>query len=353
MKYSIILFLVFLEVFVSASCTKSRSQNHSFSSPITTPVTSVSPTSQIADTIPATPPIKPKGSNLTPFEIRDYIAKYQSDEFFEMDDLWKKLGIESGEWQRGYRCKVKIFPLQFSNDLGKEVMLRLTPSQGDTRFIFFRKSDRSSAWELTAKLDVDEINWGHAQHRMIAIRNQRWFVINKLTGTGSGYSRFDEIWYEINQQKITPVLSYPVYGFTTFFPNRKAAAKILKTKLVDGVPMITVQFSAAYSWYDSPQDRYNLWRKTQTVTFIKSKNTDKFVLDPNQSNATSEEIDMIYGGEGIAPEFLIHSNYENILKIAKGNEGKAKKWLRLFMESSRLPDTPEIQRLNQLLVPKY
>ncbi len=354
MKYYSTLFLVVFVVLAMANCTKIRRKNYSSASSVSSPNESVSPSPQLVDKISVTPPIKSNGSTISPFEVRDYITKYRTDEYFVMDDLWKQLGIESGGWRGCNGCKVKVFPLQFNNDSGKEAMLRLTPwLQGGTRYLFFRKPNSSSTWELTAKLDLHEIGWGHAQHRMIVIGDQRWFVINKLAGTGSGYSRFNEVWYEITGQKVTPVLSYPVYGFTSFFPNRKASAKISQTKSINGEPKITVQFSVIYSWYDSPNDKYNLWKKIQTATFIKSKNIDKFALDPKRSPATLEEIDMIYGGEGVTSEFLIQSNYENILRIAKGKEGKTKKWLRLFMESSRLPDTPEIQRLNQLLVSKY
>ncbi|HSQ23106.1 MAG TPA: hypothetical protein VLN44_01785, partial [Pyrinomonadaceae bacterium] len=210
-----------------------------------------------------------------------------------------------------------------------------------------------------------------ARHRIAYVNGKPFFVVRGQEGSGSGFALYAETWYEVSDNGVKPVLSYPSDGRTSPWPA--GLAREFKVMTIPGAPRanrLTVQYTVTYdsAGYDNENVKLEFVNHHR-ASYKWDNASGKFVFDPQQSNISEAEINAIANiqsddepkqgtkiGEttfysssearsfiGGGYEVFLKYNLPRLMTIAKGRAAKSKTWLRRFLSECR--DTDEKKAL--------
>ena len=73
-------------------------------------------------------------------------------------------------------------------------------------------------------------------------------------------------------------------------------------------------------------------RKTQRAVYVKRSNSKTYHFDASESELSRHELESVYNIDSLTGEDFLKYNYEDLLKIALGNNGKLRDWLRQYLD---------------------
>jgi hypothetical protein len=295
---------------------------------------------------------------VSPYEIKQYIEEHQKDEYVSLAEFWSRLGIEAEEWTKYGTCEAAIFALSLGRGEGTTVMLRLYDpsgwSMGGTRYLFFKPSAtaRETDWRFLGYVDFEDQRYEIPEHSVITSGADHWLVLNILSGRGSGYGLHHDQWYEIDDNGVRLVLSYPSDKFLAWrnpIPVLEASSRIIGATTESDRTTVVIQFTAAYVLYVGAHsnEKIDLWARTQSAVFVRSSRQEPFRLDAHQSQLSNKEVEAVYAGEGPSNKEILRYNFDELEEIATGPNERSKEWLRSYLSECR--DTPEKERLIRAL----
>lgn len=294
---------------------------------------------------------EPERKSISPYSIKEYIEQHSSDRYVKLDGFWKPLGIDVEEWEQYGRCEATIFELGFGTDQPMVVMLRLYDhsgwSMGGTRYVFFKKANDSLLeWVLLGYTDFQDQRYQQPEHRVIESGTGRWIVFKILAGRGSGYSRYNDEWYEIGDNGIKDVLIYVSGEYLGSFdptPTVSLGSKIVSATTESDQTTVVVEFSASYYKQDTGPsiERIDLWTKTKRAVFVRSPGAEKFLLNEAQSQLSSAELEVFCDNDGISNSEFLQRNFHELEKIAGSTDEARKTWLRSFLQQCTHTTTSE------------
>jgi len=293
---------------------------------------------------------------VSPSEIKQYIEEHQKDECVSLAAYWKRLGIDTEEWEKYGTCEAAIFELALGRGEATTVMMRLYDqsgwSMGGTRYLFFKPfaTAHQTEWRLLGYLDIEDQRYEVPEHRVITSGADRWLLFTVLATRGSGYSLHCDEWYEIDDDGVRLVLSYPSGKSSTLsvrVPTTvlEASSKIISATTEADRTRVAIEFTATYVLYAGADsdDNIQLWAKTQSAVFARSSRQERFRLDARQSRLSDKEFDAIYDGEGPTNSEILRYNFYDLERIATGANERAKAWLSSYL--GECEDTNERERL--------
>jgi hypothetical protein len=316
---------------------------------------------------------KPQGpvASISPIELARSInnaRRAQTD--VELIDTWRNLGLEAGSFEVcGSGCQAKVFRYELSSHTGPEVVLKLTQSFDICRYLVFGRTQDGRGWKFLGHVDHDFNKYEMARHRIATVNGKSFLVVRGQEGSGSGYALYAETWYEVSDNGVKAVLSYPSDGHTNPWPAGLARSFGVSTiPGAAGANRLTVQFTVSYdtAGYDGENVKLEFVNRLH-ASYHRDAASGRFVLDPQQSNISSAEIAAIANIEseeepkdgtkigettfyssskafvGGGYEVFLKYNLPRLMTIAQGRAAKSKAWLKQFLTECR--DTDEKKAL--------
>jgi hypothetical protein len=193
--------------------------------------------------------------SVSPYEIKRYVDQHKSDEYVSLAEYWKRLRIDIEEWQKYGKCEVAIFEVEPGSGEAADIMLRLYDqsgwSMGGTRYLLFKPISvaNETEWKLLGHIDLQDQRYAEPQHRFIASGPAHWLVLTILAGRGSGYCLYYDEWYEIDDNGVKLVLSYPSNKFLSWrdpIPVLEASSEVTSATTESDRTSLVIDFTASY-----------------------------------------------------------------------------------------------------------
>lgn len=295
--------------------------------------------------------MRPHPVSISPYEIKRLVdennravRRGQTSEL-DLAPIWNRLWISGDDagvphGRCNGNCEAYIMTLELDGKPGREVLLRFHAAvTWEYCYLVFQQQDRTSAdWVLLGHIDTFN-KWDDPQQKVTAAGTQRWLVLGRTSGYGSGFASYTNDWYEVGKDGVVPVLSYQTHLFlgAGADPVTDREAKVLSVDDRGGITTVVLQVSTSYISYNEEHERIPLWSDKRKATFIKGPWMERFIFDPFGSEITEEELKPEYPSYGdakpITNEEFLKYNYRELLKIAKERWTRRKDWLIDFLKT--------------------
>lgn|SRR5262249_25282968 len=104
-------------------------------------------------------------------------------------------------------CEARIYPVALTGRPGNEVLLKITNFYF-CRYLIFGptrvRAGKPTAWRFLGYIDHAFNKYETSWHRVIAQGNKHWLVIRGQTRSGTGFSSYDDTWYEVSKNNWQP-----------------------------------------------------------------------------------------------------------------------------------------------------
>ncbi|HWP41821.1 MAG TPA: hypothetical protein VNO14_01205, partial [Blastocatellia bacterium] len=255
----------------------------------------------------------------------------------------------------GGNCFAESFDIEVAReDRARTVLLKISFETGELyKYLVFRSAPAAGGgWKLLGHIDARGQRYGSPAHRVESGEGRTWLVIRELWGRGSGMLARGEVWYEIREDGLKRVLSYPVEGYSKPCQNRLGRSYksfLARHGSVSGVYTVPVQLLVSYNISDCSKryDQPSLFAKGQKAYYVWNDEKDRFALDTSESDVTEEELRTVYNLEGLSAEKFIEHNFDEVLEIARNGEPELREWLKRFLTGIR--ESPRKAALQQAL----
>ncbi len=310
-------------------------------------------------------------NSISPFELAKSINDVRRTRVdVSLKETWQKLGVEPGAFEDcSNDCEARVFRHELSADKGPEVVVKLTRFVDFCRYLIFARAQDGRGWKFLGHIDHDFNKYEMARHRIAYVNGEPLLVVRGQEGSGSGYALYAETWYDVSDNGVKPVLSYPSDGHTNPWPA--GLARSFKATTIPAAArgnQLIVQYTVSYDTAGYDNDNVKLEFVNQhRAAYNWDAASGKFVLDPQQSNISVAEIAAIANIEsedepregtkigettfyssskafiGGGYEVFLKYNLPRLMTIAKGKSAKSKSWLKQFLTECR--DTDEKKAL--------
>lgn len=311
--------------------------------------------------------------SISPYELAKSINNVRRTKVdVSLKETWQKLGIEPRSFEEcGSDCEAKISRHELSSHTGPEVVLKLTRFFDFCRYLVFARAENNGGWKFLGHVDHDFNKYEMARHRIALANGRPFLVVRGQEGSGSGFALYAETWYDVSDQGVKPVLSYPSQGQTYPWPAGLARSfKVMTLPAAARANRLTIQYTVTYDTAGYENDNLKLEFVNQhRLSYKWDDATGKFVFDPQRSNISQAEVAAIaniqsddepkagtkigattfYSSSesrsfiGGGYEVFLKYNLPRLMTIAKGRTAKPKVWLRQFLTECR--DTEEKKAL--------
>jgi hypothetical protein len=304
---------------------------------------------------PTPPPagiMRPHSVSISPYEIKRLIdennraaGRRQAAEELDLAEVRTRLMMDGEDTGFNYgvcngNCEAYILPLELDGEPGREILLRLTAevTWGYCYLIFKRQFGASADWVLLGHVDKF-IRYTDPQEKVVAAGANRWLVLGRTSGYGSGFGSYTNDWYEVGKDGVAPVLSY----MTEFYMGganhliTSRTTKLLSLTESGGVTTVVLSVSTSREGYVAGErDPLHLWSNKRKATFIKGPYMEKFIFDPLRSEIAEKELSPDSGFDdavAVTNDEFLKYNYRELLKIASEHWTRRKDWLFEFLKS--------------------
>lgn len=259
-----------------------------------------------------------------------------------LEPFWQEMGIDSGGFtftDGPFRAEVER--VELDGQVGREIVIKLPHSFHFCRFLIFKLINAQSSrpqWKFLGYIDHDFNRYEMASHRIVTNGNKSWLVIRGQVGSGSGFSFYYDSWYEVNDNGIREVLSYPASGHVAPWPEglgSRIASTVAQQQPASRPPLIRVNFTVSYTLFNYITEEYPfLFSKLQSVYFLWNENSQRFEFDSSRSDISREEFYSVYNLESEERVDLIRYYFDDLMRIARGRNAMHREWLRERLDES-------------------
>ena len=154
----------------------------------------------------------------TPHKIAAYVNDNPQDA--DLSLIWKTLGVETtgqAASRCGCRsddcpgtCQAAVFDVGRESPGSWRRILRICYAGGaDCRYFVFT---RVREWRVAGLIESLDNQYRPPEHRVVSSERRHWLVIRQLSGRGTGFLNYSELWYDLMKPNMPIVLAYPVSG---------------------------------------------------------------------------------------------------------------------------------------------
>lgn len=294
--------------------------------------------------------------------------------------MWKDFGIDERQLENcgSGDCEAEALKLDLDGQFPDEVVLKINNFHF-CRFLVFTPNRSSRAdktnWNFRGHIDWEFNRYEMARQRIARANGRPWLVIRGQAGSGTGYSLYQEMFYELTSDGLRPVLSYPIEGHTYPWPaglGRSFRARVQPGTNGEIVIVYEVDYEVA-RYADKKFKKLGVNR--HRVCYTWNNHQRAFVFSPACSDTSEEEISVIAGietdvvdeGEQIGGttfysmsehkafvgggyDVFLKYNFPVLMKIANSKNEAERDWLREFLKDC--DDTPKKTELLDALAKK-
>jgi len=275
--------------------------------------------------------------NLSPHLIELYI---DINEDVDMKRIWHLLRVETSLPYRCGECIAETFDIESDTQKSNMVALRITWGSGDHyQYLIFKKPSSSSntqQWKFVGNIDSQGQPFAPPVHRIENGDNRSWFVLREFWGRQEKSEAYGEVWYEIRDNGVKRVLSYPLSGENHLC--RKGLGYSYKSILsrygtLNGTYTVPIQLFISYNITDCERGTptTTLFAKEQSAFYVWDDAQERFQLDAAQSDVTEKEVKSLFSIEGLEDASFVQYNFDQLSEIAKGRDTNRRDWLKRFL----------------------
>lgn len=295
--------------------------------------------------------IPPRLASLSPYEIKYFINNNPQT---DIQDIWQRLGLASANSSGHHTffancndCKAQTFEYDLDGEMGREVLLRVADDMLETcRYLIFKSTDPySDKWKVFGHIDYDFGKYRMPQHSYFLSGGKSWLVVQAQGGSGSGVSLYYDRVFSIDEKGMKEVLSYVSDGHQSGYgldPSRQFEARIIGYQEQHQRATFEVEFSVTYD------DDGTMFSKQQKAVFVRRPKSGKYYLDAAASDLSQNELESVYNIDSLSNEDFLNYNYDDLLKIAVGENRERRKWLSQFLDECS--NVPQKQKLRKALM---
>jgi hypothetical protein len=225
----------------------------------------------------------------SPSEIERFINKYSEEA--DLAAIWVQLGIATASGPPGRcgcregdcsgTCKAEAIQLGSDGENDAHEILRICyAGEQICWFLLFKKE---VGWKMLNVVAYRESRYEGVKHRLVNCGNKRWLVINAKTG-GTGVLSAVEDWFEIGNNGLSEVLSYPVSGHSVQGAAEDYQLKTrVSTDTVASCCAVTLRYEILRDHESGPELHWTSAENRQ-LQFVWDPNTEGFVLNKSNSD---------------------------------------------------------------------
>ncbi|WP_459195431.1 hypothetical protein [Wukongibacter baidiensis] len=268
-------------------------------------------------------------SKLSLSDIEEYI---NDNDQVNMKLLYEKLNINSNIFGTGAQ-KFQVadrIEAKLSNDTESDTLLLLLTQRGfNYQFLVFNK--KTDDYDFIGNIDFGYKHEIEPTFRIATIdENHKYIVTKTQAGYGTGINIKEERWYQIGKEKITKVLEYPVdYVMvppeTVSYPI-EILGKAVKSKVIDGIPTIEVDFTISYI-YDTEYDTRDEKKVGINQKVRYTLQDDKFTSEVYEGKYE----EWIYKQE--INDEILDRNFQRLKEISEAEDKTTINYLLRFLEA--------------------
>jgi hypothetical protein len=275
--------------------------------------------------------------------------KHQVYEELDLQPVWSNLKIASDDLlQCQANCEARIYPVALTVRTGNVLLLKITNFYF-SRYLLFRatrvRAGSQTAWRFLGYIDHAFNKYEMSWHRVIAQGNKHWLVIRGQTGSGTGFSSYDDTWYEVSKKGIREVLRYTARAHIAQWPKGigwKLNSRIVSQDTRAG--SVVVRFSVSFSGLNYMTERYPfLFSNWRAVRFRWDPAQRRFTFVNSVTAKSKDVFESVYQADHWSEEAFVKFNLSELLGIVKGRNSMQREWLRDFVSGYK--DSPEKKRL--------
>jgi len=258
----------------------------------------------------------------------------------ELDKIKLKYSLKDGE---PYGVKIERFETELNNKPGIDTILEVSDGNGDyTNYLIF-VYDNNNNYRLVGNIEFVHTQYrNRPTYRVVNLGDDNiWLVVPQVTGSGTGYSLWEEMWYKIDNT-MKEVVCYPLRELNAMngedplhFDN---VCEVIDYSLNDkGLCQIILRY---YITYENGDYRLNsggefttsklvglVWDKQQSkFTFSRKSGNEYFTQDGYNVFIKDGESDNYYN-------LFIKEYYRELSEAATIKENKT--WLRSILKKCK------------------
>ncbi|MGI9013897.1 MAG: hypothetical protein ACR2GY_06555 [Phycisphaerales bacterium] len=164
--------------------------------------------------------------------------------------------------------------------------------------------------------------------------DDRWLVVRSVGGSGAGFERVDETWYQQSGSAFTSVLSYPIAGSVEGHGlpfDRRFTGTLMGLKGEESSPHVDVQLTATYTCGSGIEVEGCdlLFERREAVRYTRASSSSPFQIDEANSGFSAVEVAGLFADD--EQGFLQH-NFESLKSMAVNGDAPRRTWLKLFLD---------------------
>lgn len=293
--------------------------------------------------------------SLSPRDIEFFINKHPGADLTKM---WRAVGIKDNDGPHSVArcggCAAETFFYDLDDEPeNAEALLKVFDRTSESARFVVLKEVRRDHWRALGHADV----WGkyiEPHHMMLLSDGKPWLVIRGQGASGSGVALYIDYIYQVIGGRWRLVAGFAGEGYQSGMPDgptRTFSARPVSCEVRDGRSIVELDLYVGYSFYDPDADRDHSYRhlfsKRQRATVVRRLGADSDSVDPGRSNLSQREFDEVYYVDSLDYEDLVKYNFDELSRIASGNNRRLRKWLRKFLGT--LESTGEVRKLQVML----
>jgi hypothetical protein len=294
-------------------------------------------------------PVTPINTALSPDRIAEDI---QTNGFTALEKTRQALDIVPSEYffEQGDKLTFSVRRFYFESQNDEEYALLIIVEDDfkwDWQYLIFRKN--GADWKFLGNLDLGTQKYTEPSYRVvIGDKDEVWLVVRSLTGSGTGFTLYEEVWYKLNGKKIEITLRYPVKGHVAPLipPANVDFEGEVTAHWQDGdIHTIALMFSALYWDYEIERGEYQLFSTKRKAFYNWSPVQNRFLLDTEKSEVSQEQIDNEFYYNN-SKDFFKYT-YDELSELAKNGNVIQKEWLNQLLDG--VEDNPNKEALLKIL----
>jgi hypothetical protein len=234
----------------------------------------------------------------------------QGKSLFEPDlnSVWNEIGVESGYFdQADGSMHVRVTRARLDRDRTPEVLLKITLGYDFCRYVIFKRHTSvaggvKGTWLVVGVLDHKFNRYKMVSDRTVSSAGEHFLILRGQTGSGSGFSRYEDAWFRLDSRGVRRVLSYDAAGHESPWPcglDRELSSAIVPIESEHGTAAFDVRLRLQFS-YVNEQFR-TLADVSRRVRIEWDAKAYRLRLDPSASQVSEERIATVFSLEDYEP----------------------------------------------------
>jgi hypothetical protein len=241
-------------------------------------------------------------------------------------------------------CLAQLTRADLDGDGRNEAILAIYLESGVCRLLVFKGIVAPAGaieWRFFGHVDHDALGQYDPEYRVSFMGAKHYFVVLTPVMQATEMRVRYERWYEVGPSGIREVLSLPADGVECRDARslcRAFGGRVVAPRTSPRGEEFVASFTVRY-WGDqrlldeSLSDQIPLFGRTLRAVFVRPlKSSDRYELNPLDSDIASWELETVFRLEGLTCQEFLVSNADNLQRIASDRESASKSWLARYVD---------------------